>query len=81
MCSKARGSKIVICTDGLSNVGLGSLDDLHTEDEKLKASQFYEQVGLYAKNQGITISVIRYFTIFIYIDSHTYLVSKEVIVL
>jgi hypothetical protein len=49
----------VICTDGLSNVGLGSLDELHTDEQKEKASAFYAQVGLYAKNQGITISVIR----------------------
>eukprot|EP01114_Cavostelium_apophysatum_P023522 TRINITY_DN888_c0_g1_i2.p1 TRINITY_DN888_c0_g1~~TRINITY_DN888_c0_g1_i2.p1 ORF type:complete len:545 (+),score=140.04 TRINITY_DN888_c0_g1_i2:103-1737(+) len=59
MCSKSgSGSSIVICTDGMSNVGLGALDDLRTDDEKAIGSQFYEQVGSYAKQHGISISVI-----------------------
>jgi len=59
ICSKgSAGASIVICTDGLSNIGLGSLDELFTEQEKDQASQFYQQLGLFAKNKGITISVI-----------------------
>lgn len=30
-CEGAAGSTVVICTDGLANVGLGSYDDLKTE--------------------------------------------------
>jgi len=52
------GSTIVICTDGLSNVGLGSLDELWLDEQKEQAQKFYENIGLYAQSQGITISVV-----------------------
>lgn len=55
---KYPGSTIVLCTDGLSNIGLGSLDDLWTDEEKEKASAFYEQVGHLAKAKGLIISVV-----------------------
>jgi hypothetical protein len=62
MCAKSPGAKIVICTDGnstdssillmvtcllgLSNVGLGSLDSLVTDEEKDAVAKFYEQIGM-----------------------------------
>jgi hypothetical protein len=46
-------SEVVICTDGVPNVGFGSLDDGEEE-----AKQFYEQVGEYAKKNLTRISVI-----------------------
>jgi len=49
------GSKVVICTDGLANVGLGLLDD---EESENKAQSFYEQVGEFAKQNGVCISLI-----------------------
>lgn len=58
LASKSQGSKIVICTDGLTNTGLGSLDDLHTDSEKEAVATFYENIGLYSKAQGIVISVM-----------------------
>lgn len=34
LASKGKaGSKVIICTDGLANVGLGSLDGLKTDEE------------------------------------------------
>lgn len=58
MSSKKPGSTIILCTDGLSNVGLGSLDELYTDEEKESASKFYEQIGQVAQAEGIAISVI-----------------------
>jgi hypothetical protein len=37
--------QIVVCTDGLSNVGLGQLDDINTEEKKRASERFYEQIG------------------------------------
>jgi hypothetical protein len=46
MASKgAPGSTVVICTDGLANVGLGAYDEAKTEDEIAKVDEFYERVG------------------------------------
>lgn len=36
---------MVLCTDGLANVGLGALDDLKTDDERTAAENFYENLG------------------------------------
>jgi hypothetical protein len=41
----APGSTVVICTDGLANVGLGAYDEAKTEDEIAKVDEFYERVG------------------------------------
>lgn len=40
-----RGSRLVLCTDGLANVGLGALDDLKTVEEREIAETFYEELG------------------------------------
>ena len=45
------GSMIVLCTDGLANCGIGSMDDK-------KCDEFYEKAGKYAKEKGILISVL-----------------------
>lgn len=41
----AAGSTVVICTDGLANVGLGAYDEAKTEQELEKVDEFYERVG------------------------------------
>ena len=41
-----RGSRLVLCTDGLANVGLGALDDLKSDEEREAAEQFYAQLGV-----------------------------------
>lgn len=34
LASKGKaGSKVILCTDGLANVGLGKLDELETDEE------------------------------------------------
>ena len=39
------GSKVVICTDGLANIGLGAFDEAVTEADVLKVDTFYETIG------------------------------------
>ena len=51
------GSKVIICTDGLANVGIGALEGL-TEKEVEAQEAMYEQIGLMAKDKGVTVSVI-----------------------
>lgn len=57
MAAKQKGSRVVVCTDGLANVGLGALDKL-TPDARASAVKWYEQVGDFAKQNGVMVSVI-----------------------
>jgi hypothetical protein len=54
----APGSTVVICTDGLANVGLGAFDEIETEAEIAKVKEFYERIGEYAKNKGVTVNLV-----------------------
>jgi hypothetical protein len=45
------GSKIMICTDGMANCGVGSI-------EGTKDTQFYTRIASYARNKGVSISVV-----------------------
>lgn len=65
LASAASGSKIVVCTDGLANVGLGSIEDSVVPADAPEGStpssiaeQFYTRVGTYAVTNGSTIDVI-----------------------
>ena len=55
MASTVAGSKVVMCTDGLANVGLGSLDT-ESVDERAVASKFYSQLGEKAKENGFVLT-------------------------
>jgi len=44
-CQGKPGSTVVVCTDGLANVGLGAFDEAKTEAELAKVEEFYERVG------------------------------------
>lgn len=52
------GSTVVICTDGLANVGLGAFDEIKSEEEIVKVKEFYERVGQYAKAKGVTVNLV-----------------------
>jgi len=54
MASKKAGSNVVVCTDGLANIGLGSLDG----DDRDAASKWYESMGAYAALHGVTAQII-----------------------
>lgn len=43
------GSRVIICTDGESNVGIGSHGN---------TDPFYSEIGEYAKDKGVSVSVI-----------------------
>ena len=38
----APGSTVIVCTDGLANVGLGAFDGAYTEEDNKKIDLFYE---------------------------------------
>lgn len=51
------GSQIIVCTDGLANKGLGSVDSSNNEMLN-QSTEFYNKVGKIAKDRGIQISII-----------------------
>ena len=52
------GSTVVICTDGLANIGLGAWDECYTEEQTSAAQRFYENVGEFASEAGVTINIV-----------------------
>ena len=57
MAARQRGSKVVVCTDGLANVGLGCVDDA-SDAGAAAANKFYARIGEMAADKGVTIDVI-----------------------
>jgi hypothetical protein len=58
MAAAAPGSKIIVCTDGLANVGLGALDELGTDAEVEAASELYASLGRRAAAAGVTVDIV-----------------------
>lgn len=58
MASKFRGSKVILCTDGMANVGMGKLDNFKDDAERDECIKFYEDVAESAADNGVSISVI-----------------------
>ncbi|XP_050393119.1 circularly permutated Ras protein 1 [Patella vulgata] len=54
LASRYAGSKIILCTDGLANVGLGKLTYGNSEEHE----RFYNDIGAMAVEKGVSISVI-----------------------
>lgn len=52
------GSQVVICTDGLANIGVGAFDEAKTDTDFGKVEEFYERIGQYAKSKGITVNIV-----------------------
>jgi hypothetical protein len=52
------GSSVLLCTDGLANVGLGALDRIDTDEARAKVTSWYEGVGNWGKLLGVTASVV-----------------------
>lgn len=57
MAAKAPGTQVVLCTDGLANVGLGALDT-KDEDKKAEVEAWYDGMGRLAAAHGTNINVI-----------------------
>ena len=51
------GSSVVICTDGLANVGIGWLEE-QKEGGQVDVASFYEQLAEYAYQKGVTVNII-----------------------
>lgn len=52
------GSRVILCTDGLANIGLGSVENLKDAKEAVMIKEFYTKLGELAKERGISISII-----------------------
>jgi len=57
MASKFPGSKLMVCTDGQANVGLGKVGG-KKEQEKQEIKDTYDKVARLAKKNNITINVL-----------------------
>jgi len=55
MASHHPGSKVIICTDGKANIGLGKMENDQDEES---ADEFYTNLGEKALQSGVTMSVI-----------------------
>jgi len=60
IAAKKSGSKVVICTDGLANRGLGAQDNLikKSETEKEQIEDFYTDLGSLASEKGVDVSIV-----------------------
>ncbi|KAJ8364264.1 hypothetical protein SKAU_G00130950 [Synaphobranchus kaupii] len=59
IASRQPGSKVVICTDGKANTEMGNLDVDDSDSHSLMSSTiFYQDLGEYAVNQGVLVSVL-----------------------
>jgi hypothetical protein len=54
----APGSTVVLCTDGLANIGLGAMDEAHSEVQVEALDAFYAQIGILAKENGVTVNIV-----------------------
>jgi hypothetical protein len=41
----APGSTVVVCTDGLANIGIGAFDEAKEDADFKKIDEFYEMIG------------------------------------
>jgi len=57
MASKHAGSKIMVCTDGQANIGLGKVGG-KKEEEKQEIKDTYEKMARLAKANNVTINVL-----------------------
>ncbi|XP_034049815.1 circularly permutated Ras protein 1-like isoform X2 [Thalassophryne amazonica] len=59
MASRLPGSKVIICTDGKANTDLGNLEVEDNDARTLLSSTiFYQNLGEYAADHGVTVSVM-----------------------
>ena len=54
----APGSTVIVCTDGLANIGLGAFDDIYTEEESKGVDDYYKKLGNYAKEHGVQVNIV-----------------------
>ena len=57
LATQARGTRIVVCTDGRSNVGVGSVE-AEGEEAAAATAEYYAKIGQLALAAGVSISVL-----------------------
>ncbi|XP_076023762.1 circularly permutated Ras protein 1 [Genypterus blacodes] len=63
MASRYPGSKVVLCTDGRANIGLGEMDQelpLSSSPQSHSHSHFYKEVAQQAADSGVIVSVMTF---------------------
>ncbi|XP_051508184.1 circularly permutated Ras protein 1-like [Myxocyprinus asiaticus] len=59
MASQFTGSKVIICTDGRANIGLGQLEQ-ESSHCPVPSPYFYNQLAYYAAEKGVIVSVMTF---------------------
>lgn len=54
------GSRIILCTDGISNMGIGNMEGLSTVEDIDSMKAFYKSLGSIAKSKGVAIDLITF---------------------
>jgi hypothetical protein len=47
------GSKIILCTDEMANIGVSAVEGVNNPEEVEKIKSFYKELGVKAKLKGI----------------------------
>ncbi|KAK2862829.1 hypothetical protein Q5P01_002362 [Channa striata] len=60
MASRYPGSKVILCTDGRANIGLGEMEETPSLPSSPLTPYFYRQLALQAVESGVIISVMTF---------------------
>ncbi|XP_039996421.1 circularly permutated Ras protein 1 isoform X2 [Xiphias gladius] len=60
MASRYPGSKVILCTDGRANIGLGEMEQTPSLSSSTHEPYFYRQLALQAVGSGVIISVMSF---------------------
>ncbi|KAJ6243107.1 hypothetical protein M0813_02967 [Anaeramoeba flamelloides] len=59
LASQKQGSKVFLCTDGLSNIGIGALEkDEKNQNSEEQVTDFYDQLADYCSEKGVILDLI-----------------------
>ena len=71
MARQVPGSKVIICTDGMANVGLGSLEGIDSSEEARNQTEtFYTTVSSMAVDKGYVYLQVLRFGRFLFVCVH-----------
>nr|XP_029499469.1 circularly permutated Ras protein 1-like [Oncorhynchus nerka] len=60
MASRYVGSKVILCTDGRANIGLGLMEESPAPFSSPQSPYFYRQLAHEAANNGVIVSVMTF---------------------
>eukprot|EP00049_Salpingoeca_infusionum_P015281 m.294764 g.294764 ORF g.294764 m.294764 type:complete len:689 (-) comp15850_c0_seq12:2623-4689(-) len=58
MCSNFQESQIILCTDGVANIGLGAMSPNATQEDHKHAATLYRSLGIRASMQATRVHVV-----------------------